>query len=178
MRAIVNILLLNIIIILTSVSCIAAPFNLEVELPDTYKNVNPGEEVWFTIKPLNLANTNRIDVTLKYDLVDKDNTVLATNSKTVAIETQASFVASLIIPENTKAGDYHLLVTLNSPLGESTAKTSFKVVPKTANLQLYYIAAAVLLLGIIIFAVIKSRPIIDKIKLKMEIYRIVRKKLK
>jgi uncharacterized membrane protein len=177
MKLTINILL-AMIILLMPIDCIAASFNLEINLPDTYKKVNPGTEVWFTIRPINLANTNRIDVTIKYDLVDEDNTILATNSKTVAIETQASFVASLRIPDNVKAGNYFVVVTLNSPLGESTARTSLKVVPKDTSLQLYYIAAAIILLGILILAIVKSKPIIEKIKLKMEIYRIVRKKLK
>ena len=61
-------------------ACMAAPFNLDIDLPSTYHNANPGQDVWFTIKLLNLADTGRMDVTLDYNLVDSNGNVLAAKS--------------------------------------------------------------------------------------------------
>jgi len=177
------ILILLAVLIIFSVSSIivsaAQPFNVEIELPDSYKNVNPGSDVWFTVKLLNLANTQRIDVTLNYDILDSDSDEsISHNSKTVAIETQASFVADLKVPEDILPGDYSIKVVVNSSLGESYAKTALKVSNPKTDSRLYYIGGSILGLALLVFLVIKSRPVIEKIKLKMKISKIVKEKLK
>jgi len=166
------------LVALISLSCSAAPFNLEIDLPSTYKSVSPGADIWFTLNILNLANTDRVDVTLKYDLVDEYNNVLVTKSKTVAVETQASFVADLKVPENAKLGNYYLKVNMNSPQGEINASTSLKVVTSKSSLTIYYIIGAIVLLCLIIILMIRSRSLIEKIKLKFKIRRIIDKRQK
>ena len=169
----------SIIFLQSSVAVHAAqPFNVEIDLPSSYQNVNPGTDVWFTIKLLNLDNLQRVDVTLNYDILDSNDDSIIHNSKTVAIETQASFVADLTVPENTLPGEYSLNVVVNSSLGESLAKTSLTVSNPKTNLNIYYIAAGIVVLILLIFIVIRSRPLIEKLKLKMKIGRIVNKKLK
>jgi uncharacterized membrane protein len=154
------------------------PFNVEIELPSSYQNVNPGTDVWFTVKLLNLANTQRLDVTLSYDIFDSKGQSVAHNSKTVAIETQASFVADLKIPKSALPGDYSVNVAVNSTLGESTAKTSLKVSSPKTYFILYYIGAAIALLLLLIFLIVKSRPLIAKLTLRAKIARIVHEKLR
>jgi uncharacterized membrane protein len=154
------------------------PFNIEIELPDSYRNVNPGSEVWFTIKLLNLDNLQRMDVTLSYDIVNSGSKSIIHNSKTVAIETQASFVASLKIPDNTPPGDYAIDLVVNSTLGESHARAALKVSNPETNWTIYYIAAAIVGIVLIVFLIIKSKPLIEKIKLKMKVDKIVRDKMK
>jgi len=154
------------------------PFNVEIVLPDSYKNVNPDSDVWFTINLLNLANSQRIDVTLNYDILDVEGKSLVHNSKTVAIETQASFVADLQLPANAMPGDYNINVVVNSSLGDSTAKASLKVSTPKNDLRIYYVGAGVVVLILLILLVVKSRPLIEKLKLKLKIGKIVKDKLK
>lgn len=155
----------------------AQPFNVEIELPDSYKNVNPGTDVWFTIELLNLANSQRVDVTLNYDIINSNGDSIIHNSKTVAIETQASFVADLKIPENAMPGDYDINVVVNSTLGESTAKAALKVSTSKNDLRIYYVGAGIVGLVLLVFLLIKSKPLLEKIKLRMKIGRIVKGKL-
>ncbi|MBU1974100.1 MAG: hypothetical protein KKH52_01775, partial [Nanoarchaeota archaeon] len=49
----------------------SANFNIEIDLPKTYQQISPGNELWFTTKLINLANQERIDVTLTYQILDK-----------------------------------------------------------------------------------------------------------
>lgn len=105
-------------------------FNLEIEIPETYEEVLAGENIWFTTKILNLANTNRTDVTLKYEILDDHRELKTLKSETVAVETRASFVENLKVPKNLEKGLYFLRVILISPAGESEAETSFKVIKK------------------------------------------------
>jgi len=103
------------------------PFNLEIELPETYETVPAGENLWFTTKLINLANPKRIDVTLKYDILDSDRKLKSTKSETVAVETQASFVSQIKLPKNLESGIHILKVTLYSPYGKSESETSFEI---------------------------------------------------
>lgn len=103
------------------------PFNLEIELPETYETVPAGENLWFTTKLINLANPKRIDVTLKYEILDANRELKSTRSETVAVETQASFVSRIKLPKNLESGIHILKVTLYSPYGKSESETSFEV---------------------------------------------------
>ena len=176
------ILILLIALSIFSISAVivsaAQPFNIEIELPDSYKNVNPGSDVWFTIKLLNLANTQRVDVTLNYEITDSTGKSIIKNSKTVAIETQASFVADLQLPSDSLPGDYSINVVVSSTLGDSSAKAALKVSSAKTDLMFYYIGAGIVGLVLLVFLVIKSKPILKKIQLKMKINRIVKEKLK
>jgi hypothetical protein len=163
-----------------SIASAAQPFNIEIELPDTYKTISPGGEVWFTINLLNLDNLHRLDVSLNYDITSTNGTSITHNSKTVAIETQASFVASLKMPENAPPGDYSLNLVVNSSLGESKAKAALKVANPDVQSVPYYnwVLAGVLGLVLVIFLIAKFRPAIEKLRLNMKISKIVREKIK
>jgi uncharacterized membrane protein len=153
-------------------------FNVEIDLPNSYQNVNPGTDVWFTIKLLNLANSQRVDVTLNYDILNSNGESIIHNSKTVAVETQASFVADLKIPETALPGDYSINVVVSSSLGESTAKAVLRVSTPQNDLVPYYIGSGIVGLILLILLVVKSKPLVEKLKLKMKIGRIVKEKLK
>jgi hypothetical protein len=174
------IILIALTIILSSSFIVTAaqPFNVEIELPDSYQNVNPGSDVWFTVKLLNLDNLQRVDVTLNYDIINSAGESMIHNSKTVAIETQASFVADLQVPAGTPPGDYSINVVVNSSLGESRAKTALIVSIPDDDLRPYYIGAGVAAMALLIFLLIKSKPLLRKIKLRMKIGRIVNDKLR
>lgn len=106
---------------------VEAGFNVELELPDKYNEIEPGEKVWFTSKLLNLQNKRRLDVTLVYTLHDANDRRLASRSETVAIETQASFVGNLKTPSHLEDGSYTLRVTVKSPFGTTNADESLYV---------------------------------------------------
>ncbi len=114
-------------------------FNLEVEIPETYEEVLAGENIWFTTKLLNLGNKDRMDVTLKYEILDINKQLKSSKSETVAVETQASFVGSLKVPESLEKGLYFLrviLVTVDSEQDVSEAETSFNVIKEETKHQI------------------------------------------
>jgi hypothetical protein len=166
-----------------STSLVAAQsFNLEVILPQTYHEVVSDSTIYFTINLVNLDNPERIDVVLNYYIVKKDESlsqknIIVSNSKTVAIETQASFVGNLHIPKDLPAGEYELVTIVNSSLGDSTARTSFKIIGRD-NRMIIYVALIVLFIIILAFLFIKSWPIINNWKLHSRIKDIIKKKLK
>jgi len=153
-------------------------FNVEIDIPPSYQKVVEGTDMWVTIKMLNLANSERMDVSLKSDIVDKNDNVIVTKSKTVAVETTASFVVDLKLPEQLDPGDYYVVATVNSTLGQSVSRTPFTVIKKSSNILIYYIIGSILLVMIMLFVLIKSKPAIKDMQMRLKIKNLVRQKLK
>lgn len=152
--------------------------NLEIVLPDSYKKVVRGNDIWFTINLLNLGSDSRLDVTLQYDLINRNYEILSTSSKTVAIETQASFVGNVNVPKTLKQGEYYIQVTLFSPTGEAKTKVPVFIKEREDINPLYYLVAFVIVLGLLTAIIVFSKPIIGKIELRSKIHKIVKNKFK
>jgi len=86
-------------------------FNLEVELPSQYSTAFVGEKIHFTVKVVNLDNLERMDITLEYKILEDGEEVML-KRETVAIETQASFVGEVLIPEKSPEGSSILQVRI------------------------------------------------------------------
>jgi len=171
-------IILVILMLFPIVASAQQAINLEIVIPDSYKKTVKGNKIYFTINLLNLGANQRFDVTLKYDLLNKNNEILATNSKTVAIETQASIVGNLDIPDKLSQGEYLLRATVFYPEGESKAETTIYIKEKEDINPFYYLIiffVALVLLGLII---IIAKPIVSKIELRNKIHKIVKNKNK
>ncbi len=156
--------------------------NLAIEIPEAYTSLPPGQALWFTVKLLNLASTERRDVTLTYEIIGSDGNSIVTTSETVAVETQASFVSSLLIPATTQAGTYTLRVTLTDKMlaDPVSSESSFVVFSEEQqdykdyiSLPVIAIAVAVLVL-ICIMSVIHHKRLILKWNLRRHIRSVVR----
>jgi len=155
-------------------------FNLEVELPSIYGTVEGGEEIHFTTKILNLAGEDRMDISLRYEIIGNDSRIIVSKTETMAIETQASFVGSLDIPPETTGGDYELLVTLLvNDTEEAEGRSSFKIM-KEEDKSMYYayiILVSIISLALIIYLVSKSKVIFEKLRTRSKIHKMIKKKL-
>jgi hypothetical protein len=154
-------------------------FDIIVTIPSDYKIVNPGDQLLATIKLVNLASAGRIDVSLDYWITDVEQNIISKNKETVAIETQASFVRTFDIPMNAKPGKYYLNAKLTySETGEATADNSFEIAEKQIDNPidnlLYYLIIGIIVLAILIYIAFKSKPLIEKLRIRAEVSRIVR----
>lgn len=152
--------------------------NLEIEIPQSYTTIGAGEQLWFTVKLLNLASTKRRDVTLVYAIIEEDKELFS-KTETVAVETQASFVGSLHIPEHTQAGKHILRVTLNDvTLPDSvSSEISFNVkAGSTPRSRVYwYYGASVLVILLIGYSMHRSKFFL-KWRLRRQIKGIVHRR--
>lgn len=157
-------------------------FNLELKIPETYKEIVPGQTIWVTTKILNRGNNERLDITLEYLVKDANNNNIFKKSETLAIEVQSSFVGEIKIPKNTPKGEYE--ITANLLLNEeiiASSKDSFKITPQKKQNN-YIIYSIILVIIVIILFTIK--PLFKKFnqfnhkqKLKRKINRIIKKRL-
>lgn len=157
--------------------------SVEVDLPDSYKSVSPGEEIWFTVKAANPRSMDDIDITLNYQILNSNDVVISSKSQTLAIGTQASFVESISVPENVPLGSYTLKVIL-FPIGseaEHYSQIKFRVVAKAIGeetfLNIYFFLVFLSVMGILAYIIQRLKPLFKKIMVQFEVYRIVKNKL-
>ncbi len=153
-------------------------FDIVVEIPKSYRTLAPGDELLSSIKLVNLGSEGRIDVFLDYWIVDSEDNIVLKKTETVAVETQANFVRSFDVPENVSPGNYRLYAKITYADGKFADGEHSFVVRESADAQVYYVAISILAAVVIIFVLIKSKPFMEKIHVKLKVSRIVRKRNK
>jgi hypothetical protein len=124
-------------------------FELSVLIPDKYQEIQAGEILQFQIAIKNVEKIGRHDIRLDYQL-KKGDLILNSRRELKAIETQASFLSSIKIPEETPSGIYTIEVIVNE---EEEISATFNVKSsEIAQIKMYLIVliAAVLLVGVMI----------------------------
>lgn len=110
-------------------------FNLKVEIPPEYQKILPGEDIFATLSLFNLDNELRKDTTIEYWIIGPTGEI-GRRQETIAIETQASLVRSLTLPEDAPEGDYSLQARVLYDEGrEQLASGSFVVHKEAAWIE-------------------------------------------
>jgi len=130
----------------------ARALSINVHIPEKYTDVQAGERLYFELEIVYPENPTRKDLRLEYEIM-KGSEVITTSKFLKAVETQASFMDYVVIPDSAKAGLYKINVHIQdySQLNEE-ASASFHVIAKYDELRTYFfiILAAIGLLGIVI----------------------------
>ena len=122
---------------------------LSVEVPGKYQDVNPGETLQFQITIKNLEKSGRHDIQLDY-YIKKNEVVLANRREIKAIETQASILSSIEVPEGLLPGRYDIVVEINE---EKRALDTFYVrSSELTQIKIYIVilTIAILVVGVLI----------------------------
>jgi len=134
--------------------------DVAINLPDT--QMSPGEIMLAGITLYNLGSTFG-DVSLQYVIEDDAGRVILNQSDTVAIQTQTSFIKSLLIPNDAPLGHYILYVKANYIGKVASASTGFDIVNVSNKEKIYIIIIICLVvvmsgfIGFIIVRRIKKR---------------------
>ena len=126
--------------------------------------VAPGELLPISVKLLNFGGGTKVDVTINYQILDKDGVKVEVNeTETVAVQTTASFIKNIQIPNDLPPGRYIATSKIIYAGQEvpATSKFEFTVEKKIAGIfvsQLILYGGFTLFIGFI-FAII-SRLII------------------
>jgi len=178
MNKIITFLLLVILFVLSANFVLAEEaLNVQIELPELYHSVEPGDEVLFNVKVLNLGSESRQDVFLDYWVTSPDGTDILNQRETVAIETQANFVKSLQLPDNVGPGEYQINSKITFFNGEEiTANHAFQVSITEVNLIIYYVLGGILAVSLLVLLIYFSKNQFQKLKVRTKVWRLVRKK--
>ncbi len=89
----------------------------------------PSDSFHYIVEIRNCESAGRIDVIVTYEVVNADDQVILSDTKTVAVETKSSFAESFTLPSSMEEGTYLLRATVNT-LNYSTSSQgsrSFRV---------------------------------------------------
>lgn len=117
---------------------LASAMTVTVSVPEKYSEVKAGEKVYFETEVKWPENVGRKDLRVEYSVKDKDGQEVAYLKVLKAIETQASFMDSVSIPESIAPGMYKISATISDyqNLNQDVA-ASFNVAKGGNNIQTY-----------------------------------------
>jgi DNA gyrase/topoisomerase IV subunit A len=109
-----------------------------INIPAKFSTVKAGESVYFETDVKWPENSGRKDLRIEYSISDKNGVEVAYLKVLKAIETQASFMDSMVIPENAAPGLYKIKLTLSDyqDLNHEVA-ASFTVAKSGGSIQIY-----------------------------------------
>ena len=86
--------------------------SVSVHVPEKYTEVVAGERFYFEIEVKYPENPKRKDLRLDYEILDSSGEMIAHAKALKAVETQASFIDFIVIPESAKKGLYDININI------------------------------------------------------------------
>ncbi len=145
-----RVIIFSVFIAILLTSQFISAFELSVTIPDKYQEIQAGETLQFQIAIKNIEKAGRQDIQLDYQL-KKGNIILNSRRELKAVETQASFLSSIKVPEETPSGIYTIEVIVNE---KEEVSTNFNVKSsEMAQIKIYLIIliGAIVIVGGLIF---------------------------
>lgn len=163
MEKLTKIMLLVVILLIFHMVDVSA-IEVSVDISERYQEVQAGESIYFEIELKDKEAVGRHDISLEYEIKYGDE-VIAFLKELKAIETQASFVESIEVPEDAESGIHSIVVTVNY---EDSAEASFYVKSlEEEQIEVYFLmlAAVVLVVGSLIWLEVhKTRKKVELLK--------------
>jgi hypothetical protein len=120
-------------------------FDIDVEIPQKYKEVLPGEEVLAQLTIYNIKRMGRVDVDVEYGLKDSEGNIIVSKHETLAVEMQVSIVRSLDVPFDAKPDNYVVYAIVKYDNTTGTGTDILKVTKKEIGIQTTIILSFVLI---------------------------------
>lgn len=131
--------------------------SISVNVPEKYTDVVAGERFYFTIEVKYPENPTRKDLRLEYEISDSYGNLIAQSKVLKAIETQASFIDFMVIPENSKTGLHiiNIKITDYESLSEEVS-SSFHITKSSSENIILYLILILGAIGLVVILVIIS----------------------
>ena len=133
--------------------------SLAVHVPEKYADIMAGERFYFEIEVKYPENPNRKDLKLEYEVLTEDGNLVSQSKVLKAVETQASFIDFIVIPESTKSGLHIINVNVKDYEGlDEEVSSSFHIKSASGDKIMIYlmiILGAIVLVGaLVVFGVV------------------------
>jgi len=124
--------------------------SVTLNVPEKYQSVQPGDRLYFELAVKYPENPKRVDLRLNYEVLSFDGKSVAKSKALKAVETQASFIDFIILPEVVDFGLYSVEVKISDYDGEinQEVQSSFQIAKSEIAKMMTYIY---LLAGGIVF---------------------------
>jgi hypothetical protein len=129
--------------------------DVRAEILEDYGKILPGGEVLAEMRLFNLGEPGeRKDVLIEYIIKDYDDNVIVTETESLAIQTQTTFIKRISIPADARLGNYTLYVKATYEGKIASSSDNFEVVSSTVtdNEKIYIII--IIILSVIISLVV------------------------
>ena len=161
MKKVILIILLILVLGSFSLASVSA-LSIVTHISEKYHEVAAGERFYFEIEVTYPENLQRKDLRLNYEILTQDGKIIAQSQVLKAIETQASFIDFIIIPESAKKGMHVIKIKISDYEGLSKeVETSFYVTPeKGEQIKIYFfilLGAIILTGGLVVLSIIFNR---------------------
>ena len=131
----------------------ASSLSVVVHVPEKYTDIQAGERFYFEIEIKYPENPSRKDLRLNFE-ISKDDEVIAQSKVLKAIETQASFIDFIVIPESAETGLHIIKVKISDYEGLSKeVSASFHVTSAgSGQIKTYFfiLLGVTILVGILV----------------------------
>ena len=146
------IVLLILVLSLLSLTSVSA-LSVVVHIPEKYTDVQAGERFYFEIEVKYPENPSRKDLRLNYEIL-KDDEIIAQSKVLKAVETQASFIDFIVIPESAEKGLHVIKVKISDyEVLSEEVEASFHVTSAgSGQIKTYFfvLLGVVILVGILV----------------------------
>lgn len=150
----IYIIIAVVILNLTFISAV----DISVSIPGKYERVKAGEELYFNFVIKDLENIGRHDIFLEYEIREEDE-LITVRTETIAVETQASFFESILIPKDTQSGIYSIIVTVDN---KESGSAVFFVEKQINYISTYFLIIIAMLILVILLELYRIRKSVKK----------------
>lgn len=134
--------------------------SIVAHVPEKYTDVVSGERFYFEVEVKYPENSKRKDLRMEYKILNEDGDVVAQSKVLKAIETQASFIDFIVIPESADTGIHFIKISVSDyeSLYEEV-EASFFVVSGVSDFMIYFLIllGAIFLVGVAVVVLILKR---------------------
>lgn len=138
----------------------AGAVNISARIGDNYTEVIGGDRLYFEVDIKYPENPHRKDLRLEYRIIDNGE-VIASEKVLRAIETQASFLDYIVIPQSASGGmkELNIIIADYEALHQEVS-ASFKVLKGENQLEMYFfilLGAIILVAALVIIQIISMK---------------------
>ena len=149
-----KIYLILLVVLLFNMFASVSALSLVVHVPEKYTDVTAGERFYFEIDVKYPENPSRKDLRLEYEILTQDGELVSQAKALKAVETQASFIDFIVIPEGVGGGLHIINVKVKDyeSLSEEVSSSFHIKAAEGDKIMLYLIIilGAVVLVGILV----------------------------
>jgi len=142
----------KIITVIVGIESKKALFDIDVEIPQRYKEVLPGEEVLMQLSIYNVERIGRVDVEIEYGLKDLAGNIIVSQNEVLAVEMQVSIVRRLDVSFDVKPGNYVIYAKVKYDDTIGTGTDILRVVKKEIRIQTIIILSLFLITVVMVSA--------------------------
>ena len=129
-------------------------FDVKLDIPKEYAEIEPGKELKAQITLLNVGAPEKVDVLAAYFIKDLRGNIIYEKTETFAVEKQLSYQKSLPVHESTVAGSYAAVIEVRYAESFAVSSQLFRVVEKKESIVTDIIAKNALLMIFLSFMLV------------------------